>query len=327
MATFPKGPKVIVFFSSYRCDSRCTMCYTWVKQQWAPELSLEKIDEIFSDPILGTTVQIVNMTGGEPTARPDMVSIVKILLNRCRGLRRIDLPTNGINTEEVIDKIQQILALLLPTRVRLAVTVSMDGVGEVHEKVRGVKDIFCKVERTLQELKVLSTLYGSRISLGLNTTIGRLNYAHAQEMLDYAQRQSVGINFTPAAISEVGVESIQMEKLFVMDQEVHESVARFYEQLATEGVIKEQYRRFVTTWLRTGKRIGGCAFREGKTVLLEPEGNVYLCGNFKEYVFGNLLKEPFSQAWKRAIDLQRNSDWHQCQTCPSNCYFDEAKQS
>ena len=315
------GPKAVVFFITYKCDAHCKMCSAWTKQKQDSELSLNEIEDIFKDPGLSTSLQVVNITGGEPTLRPDLSEIVKILIRHCINLRRIDIPTNGFNTENVIDQIEKILALLTPTDVKLAVTFSVDGIGASHDRVRGVSGGFEKLVSTLHELKGFLRIY-SNLSISLNTTISRYNYSALEEILMFARQENINPNFTPAALSEIGSESKLFFEQFSLDADARDTVIAFLKQGASENILNSNYIQFVTGWLRTGMRNARCNFRNRNVFLLEPSGEAYLCGNFKDMYMGKLKKESFSGAWANIKRIPHNA-WKRCLNCASNCYMYE----
>lgn len=318
-------PNVMILFTSFRCDARCIMCYTWVKQRWEAQLSLEQVERIVADPFLRRSVELINLTGGEPTLREDLVDIVSILVERCQRLRCIDIPTNGFQPSRVIDRIERILARLAVTDVELAVTVSVDGIGAVHEAVRGRAGVFPHIDRTIEELKELREIY-PRFRVGLNTVISRVNATREclEPMRAYARSHQMSLNFTPAAVSEVGVESVAQGDRFEITAEQKPELIGWFEQLRQERALETRYADFVLHWLRTGKRNLGCAFRAGKTFLVEPNGNLYLCGNYKEFRLGNLLEEPLSVVWPRQRRFTAAQWDRRCDTCASNCYLDNA---
>jgi radical SAM protein with 4Fe4S-binding SPASM domain len=78
----------------------------------------------------------------------------------------------------------------------------------------------------------------------------------------------------------------------------------------------------VLEFLQTGKRKPLCSFKSGKSVLIEPDGNTYLCGNFKEFFIGNILRDAFRVMSRNAEGINRNM-WRRCCECGSNCYIEE----
>lgn len=295
------------------------MCYIWQKQDKIKDLSPDEIEKIFNNKLL-KDLEIINITGGEPTLRSDLANIVNIILNNCLRLKRIDISTNGVNTLQVIDKIESILALLLPTDIRLTVNISLDGPEEVHEKVRGVSGIFKNIEETINELKGLVSLYPF-LSIGLNMTVSKLNYHAIEDARRYAQNKSIGISFTLAAISDIGVESSQVRENFEFDEEEKDKIASSMEDLEAVRSIDPAYAKFILTWLKTGKRSAGCAFRSGKAILIEPDGQGYRCGNLREFGIGNLLHGLSGSILGPAF-FMRKKLLGRCSVCNSNCYFD-----
>src|SRR5579875_3000352 len=84
-----------------RCDLTCWYCFFYVKKglegAYVYEPSLEDIVEMVrmlrsERPVPGNSVQI---TGGEPTLREDLIDIVKAI--KAEGVDHIQLNTNGIN--------------------------------------------------------------------------------------------------------------------------------------------------------------------------------------------------------------------------------------
>lgn len=314
-------PKIVVLFSSYRCNSKCVMCSAWMKQRTSPELSALQIERVFSDPWFADSIEIVNLTGGEPTLREDMTDLVRVLLRKCPRLKRLDIPTNGIHTLQVLDKIERTLSVLLPTRVQLCVTVSLDGIGEVHEKIRGVDGAFREVEKTIKGLKELASLY-PYLSLSLNATISRFNMEGLSDLRRFARSMEVGIHFTLAAFSEIGVESMARKGEFEIEPGKERFLTDFIQELIDQEEMERKYGEFMVHWLKTGRRSAPCNFARGKVILIEPDGSTYTCGNLKAFLMGNVLNESFRSLWKRKGALLGRVK-EKCRVCNSNCYMDE----
>lgn len=315
-------PKIMVFFISFNCNLRCAMCSAWIKQRQIQEPTLAQIGVAFNDKVLRDSIEVVNITGGEPTLRKDLSEIVKIILKNCLRLKRLDISTNGVDTAQVLDQVERVLAILLPTESKLGVSISLDGIGRVHEQVRNTEEIFGRIEQTIDGLKELMPLYPG-FTMGLNMTISKLNYGVMDEVKNYAKSKGLGVNFTLSALSDIGVESIRVRDRFEMNQEEKSNVADFLEELSGQNEIDKRYADFLKEWLVNGRRRGSCAFRQGKSLLLEPNGHVYLCGNFKEFRMGNIFLEPFAKMRKRIVGFS-GSFPEKCFKCASNCYIREA---
>jgi uncharacterized radical SAM superfamily Fe-S cluster-containing enzyme len=84
-----------VFSLTNDCNMDCPICFTFNRQDVKYYKSLEDTEKIF-DHILkqNPEVQLVNMTGGEPTLHPQLPEI--IALARSKGFERVTVNTNGI---------------------------------------------------------------------------------------------------------------------------------------------------------------------------------------------------------------------------------------
>ncbi|RJO63719.1 MAG: radical SAM protein [Candidatus Omnitrophota bacterium] len=320
MIFLPK-PKFMVLFLSFRCNLKCTMCYCWVKGERAPELSLEGISTICKDSLLNKNVEIINITGGEPTLRFDLDQIIRLITTYFHQLRRIDISTNGVDTQTITDTVERALAVLLPAGVELTANISIDGLEETHEKVRGQAGIFRNIAQTIEALKELMLLYPN-FKVGLNMTVSRLNVHALEQVRNFAQGKGIGLSFTIAAISDIGVESYRIKERFEMDDASTKEAMRFFEELVGKGLLDKSYARFLIFWLKTGIRRSSCAFKEGKALLIEPDGKAYLCGNFKDFFITNILKEQLSHQWRASL-RRAGSLAQKCRYCNSNCYIHE----
>ncbi len=316
-----RKPKFIVFFITSRCNSNCIMCNVWRKQSDNKELPLADIDKFFSDNLLSRSLERINLTGGEPTLYPHLLETIRIFLKRCLRLKCIDMPTNGLDAAVILEKVESILALLFHVGINLFVTVSLDGIEEIAEKVRNVPQAFEKADKTLKGLIELKDLYKSKLVVNLNATISRINYSNLEQLRGYALENKVGINFTPAAISEIGVESVHRKNEFLMGQDEKKQVALFFEKLIKNSEITKTYGDFVINWLKGKKRRAGCVFRQREAILLEPTGDLYLCGNFKELWIGNMQRDEFKKIWKNINFLNPAGIRKKCEQCVSNCYM------
>lgn len=315
-----QSPKFMVFFLTYRCNSRCVMCSAWQKQNKDNEFTLEDIERIFDDKALTRSLERINLTGGEPTLFPPLSEVVRVIVKNCPHLNSIDMPTNGLDTERCIDEIEKVLTTLFPTDTKLCVTVSLDGVGSIHDRVRNIPGAFDAVTNTITGLKELERLYRPKLSVGLNMTINSLNYDDIQNVYDYARKKDIGINFTLAALSEIGVESMAQKVNFRLNEDQKELVINFFEALSKENG-NSKYARFIINLLQSGQRGDGCVFRKREAFLLEPTGDIFLCGNYNSFKLGNLKEQKFAQIWRKGSSIYREK-WFKCRTCESNCYLE-----
>ncbi len=150
-----KHPYKLTFSISYWCQSRCITCNIWQIKPHG-ELELKEIQEFARK---NNFFKWVEITGGEPFMRNDIVEIVKAFSDNCKDLFVLTMPTNSLcNHDMVINKLKQILDLGIP---KVSITLSLDGYREMHDKIRGVPGNFDKVMDMAKRLYELKKEYKS----------------------------------------------------------------------------------------------------------------------------------------------------------------------
>jgi MoaA/NifB/PqqE/SkfB family radical SAM enzyme len=143
-------PRQLQVNVTYHCNGRCTMCNIWQMPE-RPELTEEKLRLVAQDPIFGG-IERLTLAGGEPSLRRDLVPLTGALVERMPRLRSVTLITNGLAVDRVLDDTRGLLALCSPRGMYVNISVSLDGVGVVHDGMRNVPGAFSHVERCLNGL-------------------------------------------------------------------------------------------------------------------------------------------------------------------------------
>ena len=176
-----------------RCNARCVMCNVWkadVRDAKTTELSTDEYRQIFanSSRVL-QRLKHVSLTGGETTLRPDLADIVGIICGH-HPAASINVNTNAFDTSRLMSFVDRAVA----HTVKLTVMVSLDGMGETHDKVRGVKGAFDKTYASIQAL--LEFRRSHPLKVGINTTLGEWNSGHDLEEI-YRFCATNQLKFTP----------------------------------------------------------------------------------------------------------------------------------
>ncbi len=132
-------PYKLNFAITMRCQSRCLHCSIWQLKPTG-ELTIEEIREFAKK---NNSFKWVELTGGEPFLRSDIVEIARAFKEESRKLYVLTMPTNSLCSNElVVSRLTEILKLGIP---RVVMTLSLDGHREVHDRVRGVPGNFDRV--------------------------------------------------------------------------------------------------------------------------------------------------------------------------------------
>lgn len=126
---------------TYNCNSRCVMCDIW-KMDPHEKMTLNDFAKI---PV---TLKDVNISGGEPFLHKDIVEIVRTVHNRVPNARMV-ISSNGFLTTLIEERITEILKFFPDIRVG----ISIDGMQEMHDKIRRIPNGFNKCVATIDMLK------------------------------------------------------------------------------------------------------------------------------------------------------------------------------
>ncbi len=154
---------------TYRCNAKCTMCYTWRHPS-------DKGREITPKDLVSLPQMVrLNVTGGEPFIKEDLSEILNVVKKKAK---RVVVSTNGFMTNRTLD--------VMRNHRDIGIRISFDGIGEIHDKIRGFKNAHQKALETLQGLKELGIK-----DLGLAVTISDPNATDLVPLFRLAEENRV----------------------------------------------------------------------------------------------------------------------------------------
>jgi len=163
-----------------RCNLKCSICAIWQKPQ-SKELTLDDFTQFFKK----TNWHWMGFTGGEPFLRNDLLSIIESAMINCKQLHTISMVTNGYLTEKIVNTVSELLSM--GSASSLYLSISLDGVEDQHDRLRGVKGSFENAMMTFNELKKISE-YGFKVHF--EYTVSKLNQGKLMDTI-------TALNLTP----------------------------------------------------------------------------------------------------------------------------------
>lgn len=268
-----RKPTVLQFPVNDICNSRCQMCRIW-EQKRDEEISPEQLGDALDDPFFDA-VENVGLNGGEPTLRRDLTKLAEVLMDRLPRLHGLSLITNAIREERVIAAIDQLGHLCRARGKHLDVMVSLDGVGEVHDKVRAVPGNFESAMKVLDHVRASPWVNSCRIGC----TIIADNVFEVENVLALAKERGVYARFR-LGVPHPRLYSAHLRDPFALDAESVFHVAAFLDTLILEYEHNDERRAFYASLrdqlTEQRPRAAGCAWRNhGAT--LGPRGEFSYC--------------------------------------------------
>lgn len=295
-------PNDFVLAITYNCNSKCRMCNIWKMEK----LTLLDLAEYHKLP---KKIKEVNITGGEPFLSPDLITLIKDLVSLNPKIRII-ISSNGFATDLIKEKMSEILKI----KPDIGIGISVDGIGAVHDQIRGIPGGFEKVIKTIAVLKELGIK-----NLRLAFTAGDYNINELNKV--YNLSKELQVEFTLAAIHNA-------ENYFnIVDNKIKQ-VADFkkeFTQLIGAELKVWDLKRWVRAYfayalfkfIENGRRLLP-NYSGRDNIFIDPQGNVYpadvsahIMGNLKD--FDSFEALYFSDKAQKAIALEKNNqNWMIC---------------
>ena len=301
---------MLLYVTNY-CNAKCDHCFYWEELNTGkPELSLEEMKNIAKT--LKHPLRTLMLTGGEPYLRKDLAEII-IAFHKINGARRITTPSNGMNTDRIIETAKKVIQEC--PDLHFHVQISLDGPEEMYDTFRRIPSCFKRASETLKQLLALRETT-KQLEVSIMTTICTANYnllpafieeikekfPSAMHKFNILRGAHLGTYRVPKDVTshldgELGkTESVSpkdLQKLFdeVINPEVSKHRDKVWQNLQR---MKWQYS---INLLETQDRMVTCT--AGKTFsVVYPNGDVAICEPTKPFANLHDFQMDFRELWK-----------------------------
>jgi MoaA/NifB/PqqE/SkfB family radical SAM enzyme len=288
-------PEVIVLPVTYFCNANCDMCALGELNQ-RDHLPDDELVALFADPSISGTLRAINFTGGEPTTRRDLPGLIARLIDVCPQIESFSLNSNGMLPTSA-DTISKVIEVGRSRGKKVYIFISLDGIGDLHDDIRGVPGAFEKTVETIETIRALN-IPGSEMKLGVSATATRKNVDRLSEVLDFAVARDILVSFTFPLLTDIYMSNSDRTGLWRED-DLATRFADFIDRLTPHAAHVSPPLSFyadLQTTLRGGRRTAACIFRRGG-FFLEPTGQVRPCWRSSELLFGSIHDTPFEEIW------------------------------
>jgi radical SAM protein with 4Fe4S-binding SPASM domain len=257
---------------TYACNARCQMCNIWK----TPPTKVLPPEEYAKLP---RSLRTINITGGEPFLRRDLVEVVRTIHSVVPTARFV-FSTNGLMTENVLSQMERIRAF----HPRVGVGVSIDGLEPTHDSIRGVPGIFTRAIATVKKLKEAGF-----DDLRIAMTLSEGNVREVMQVFELSR--TLGVEFTMTLVhdSDLYFRTSNNVSSGLLDAVARELPAVLRCQLRSRHV-KDWFRAYHTQGIldpsHRKRYISNCEAGQ-RYFFMSPEGDVYPCNVLSEKI-GNL---------------------------------------
>lgn len=316
----PISPKFAGVNVTHNCNSKCITCNMW-RSKSTNELSLIELEDTLNQ-LKDIGVVSVAFEGGEPLLRNDLPQIVE----KAHQLKfeKISLTTNGLllTKEKAENLIQKGLT---------GFGISIDGIGETHDFVRGVKSAYKKSMTALEELVSLRDSKYPELDLGMGTILAKPTIEEIPQLVDIANRLGVALSLQLVDNSPVLFRGIDMASLWIEEQnKVDELINELHNLKGVNSALKScSHTRleYARKYFIDPKREDIPCYLGYLVVYIDAHGEVY-SGCWSLGSLGNLREKSLkkiisSQEYKSRVQAMFHKECPGC-SCnyPTNLWYD-----
>ena len=198
-------PVSLVHFVTNRCNARCSFCFIDFDNPntFKNELNLSEIDDMTKN--LGSSLLNVNLTGGEPFARKEIVDIAKLYIKNTT-IQSIYVTTNASLPDRIENFAKNIIKF--NKDIELTIQISIDDLPNEHDKVRKIKNLFDSCVDTYRKLKKID----QRVSPMVSVTVSHENCENIENIFNYLTKDCKIDSLKCTIVRDEGVYKTPQEK-------------------------------------------------------------------------------------------------------------------
>lgn len=162
-----------------RCNLKCEFCYQGEDYKTSKgELSFDEITGIIDQV---PRYSLLTFSGGEPLLRKDAFDIIDYAVKR----HFCNIITNGVFLTEPISR-------LMVDKKFFLINLSIDGIGDIHDELRGVKGTFERVKNNIDLLIDYKEKKNSKFPLiDIKTVLTKKNIQQIGEIYKFCEDKKV----------------------------------------------------------------------------------------------------------------------------------------
>lgn len=273
-----------------RCNSRCITCNVW-ENTYDNECSTLEFENILNQ-MRQNGIEIIRFTGGEPLLRDDLGDLIKKARNI--GFKSIAVQTNGLLLSNKAEN-------LIENGITI-VRVSVDGIEETHNRLRGTPNGF---EKSIEGIKKLSKIAHNKnkiVDIGINTTLSSLNIKEVPDLIKLCKDLNItwGLNIldeNPYFFKDKNISSLRIKNEKLIDNMIN--YIKSAKKKMPEVIAIDKYSlNYVKDYLKNKIKEPPCVHGY-LDVYMDSKGDVYSgcwvlkpLGNLKKYSLTDILISP-----------------------------------
>lgn len=287
----------LTVISTFRCNSKCQMCYIWQNPtNPREEVSLETLSR------LPGGFDNLNVSGGEPTLRRDLAEMIDLLYPKARVL---EISSNGLRPDRIVPIIKK-----YPD---IKVRFSLEGDEMTNNRIRGEKNGY---QKKIAGMRKLQDAGGK--DLGFAMVIQDENASQLRDVYEMTRRE--GIELSTSTLHNAW-------QFYKNDNHFYDrlKVARTLESMITAMLKSMTVKNWFRAYLNLGliekvlghDRLIPCT-AGSDFAFIDPWSDVWACNVRKDLPLGNLADSSWKEIMSSKIAAESVA---KVGACKQNCWM------
>lgn len=317
-------PRFLTYLVTFACNARCVMCDCWQKPS-SNDLSPDEIRAFFTQL---PPMDVVRLSGGEPFLRTDLADIARLTQDILRPFM-LHITTNGLLTKRIVQFCET-----RDLRIPLYLLISLDGMAEKHNEIRGIPTAWETATRTLHTLAPRQRDLNLRLAVN-QTIVDVEGCTHYLQLRDFLRPSGVqhhvvmayDVSATYSREARVNVAPTAIGEFTTFGDFSPAQLRRFFDQVEQDQAASPLSQRFAKRYYWTGIRhrlLHQRAYPNPPCVALSshlrllPDGTIPTC-QFNTIPIGNVRQQRFDDIWFAPLAGEQRQWVQRCPGCWAEC--------
>lgn len=350
------SPQSICLILTEKCNLKCKMCDIGQKNRQLHNVTSLLVKNIQNDSVplthddwlqlidniaLFPRKPLVLLTGTEPLLYPDILSIIHSITQKNIPLH---ITTNGTLLSHYAVQLTE----LSRKPYAIDITVSLDGIGEIHDEIRGLRGTFDKAVAGIHDISRARRHAGQSFPLvNITCTVSNYNYTHLASFVDWIMKNNLpieSITFNHLWFKDAKIVAAHNKQYGAELPVAEENIAGITTSAIDMSVVHQQIQSIKTKYKHTHIRIHqqpDISYEEmlqyyhnpcrpvfydkctaaWRNVTVTPQGNVILSPLCFFPSVGNVKEEAFTKIWndgrlkKVRAQIRKAKSFPACSRC------------
>lgn len=303
---YPKGIQLPI---TYKCNFDCVMC-GMRNLTGNKDFTAEELGEILDDNAF-KKIEVVGVNGGEPFLKNDIIDCFKIMLEKLPRLKVFNMISNGYFTDKTLQTLKTLKSLCETKHVKLNLSISIDGIGDLEDFHRGCKNAFKNAETTCKAILLNKCSYVDY--LNIICTITKYNISRINEVEVWAKRIGIDVSYNIATENVRIANNYKYNDFSIFNDEHARMLTRefFYKKYHETRELK-YFGLYLFVNERT--RYADCPCKYNDWITVTPNGQIGFCATHSKNIGSGLEQSTYDliEENKNYLKEIRNSYCEQC---------------